>query len=287
MSSSRPSRAALRTGAVVLVAAAAGAGAVIGVDRATDSGSAPTSAAVSSPTTLPAAATTAGQPSLSQIYARESAGVVLITSTINAANESQPGGVPGGGGGGTETAQGSGVVLDTQGHILTNEHVVDGASSVKVKLADGTQATARVLGEDKSSDLAVIDVDVPSSKLDPIPLGSSAGLKVGDWVMAIGNPFGYVRSASVGIVSGLGRSIQAPNGFTIGNAIQTDAAINHGNSGGALLDADGRWSACRPRSPTRASTPTWAWASPSRSTRPRRSSGRSRRARRSPTPGSA
>jgi S1-C subfamily serine protease len=131
-------------------------------------------------------------------------------------------------------------VIDTEGHILTNAHVIDGERTVSVAFADGTTAKATVVGRDNSTDLAVLDVDLPASRLHPVPLGSSAGLRVGDWVMAIGDPFGYDRSASVGIVSGLDRQIQALNGFTIAGAIQTDAAINHGSSGGALLDDHGR-----------------------------------------------
>jgi S1-C subfamily serine protease len=131
------------------------------------------------------------------------------------------------------------VIIDEEGHILTNEHVVDGASKVQVELSTGTTVTAKVVGTDKSTDVALLDIDVPATELDPVPLGDSSAVAIGDPVLAIGDPFGYQASASAGIVSGLDRSIQAPNGFTITGAIQTDAAVNHGNSGGALLNAEG------------------------------------------------
>jgi S1-C subfamily serine protease len=111
---------------------------------------------------------------------------------------------------------------------------------VHVSFVDGTKANAKVLAEDKLLDLAVIKVGVPASVLKPLPIGSSDSLRLGDSVMAIGNPFGLDRSVSVGVVSGVHRQIQAPNGFTLSNAVQTDAAINHGNSGGPLIDWNGR-----------------------------------------------
>lgn len=144
---------------------------------------------------------------------------------------------PFGGGGGA--AEGSGFVYDTAGHVVTNEHVVDGASSVKVKLADGTTYSATVVGTDISTDLAVLKVDAPASKLTPLTLGDSSTLVVGDGVVAIGNPFGLDETVTSGIVSALDREIQAPDGTPIEGAIQTDAAVNHGNSGGPLLDLQG------------------------------------------------
>ena len=137
-------------------------------------------------------------------------------------------------------AEGSGFVIDKSGHIVTNQHVVDGATSLKVRFADGSSATAHVVGTDSSSDLAVIQVDVPAARLHPLSFGDSASLEVGDPVMAIGSPFGLTESASTGIVSALGRTIDAPNHYSISGAVQTDAAINHGNSGGPLLDASGK-----------------------------------------------
>jgi len=118
--------------------------------------------------------------------------------------------------------------------------VVSGASSVRVSFADGPSVSAKVIGVDRSSDLAMLDVDVAAERLHPLRLGSSSSVDVGEPVVAIGNPFGLDRSVTAGIVSGLNRQMQAPNGFTIPNAVQTDAPINQGNSGGPLLDADGK-----------------------------------------------
>jgi S1-C subfamily serine protease len=144
------------------------------------------------------------------------------------------------GGNVSSVAGGTGFVLDRTGRIVTNQHVVSGASFVHVSFADGTKVKARILAQDKLLDLAVIKVDVPAAVLKPLTLGDSDALRLGDPVMAIGNPFGLDRSVSVGVVSGLRRQIEAPNGFTLSNAIQTDAAINHGNSGGPLVDGQGR-----------------------------------------------
>jgi S1-C subfamily serine protease len=135
---------------------------------------------------------------------------------------------------------GSGFVLDRQGHILTSDHVVEGATRLHVTFADGHKVHARVVGRDPVLDLAVLSVRVPRSTLHPLALGSAGSLRVGDPVAAIGDPFDLDRSVSAGIVSAVGREMTAPNGFAIPDAIQTDAAINHGNSGGPLLDARGR-----------------------------------------------
>ncbi|MCC7229858.1 MAG: trypsin-like peptidase domain-containing protein [Fimbriimonadaceae bacterium] len=136
-----------------------------------------------------------------------------------------------------ETGQGSGVILSANGTIVTNNHVVQGASEVKVRLNDKRTFTAKVLGRDPRSDLAVIKIDAPN--LRPIEVGDSAQLEIGQWVMAIGNPLGFDNTVSVGVVSSLKRDL--PVGVTgLVNAIQTDAAINPGNSGGALTDATGR-----------------------------------------------
>jgi putative serine protease PepD len=123
---------------------------------------------------------------------------------------------------------------------VTAAHVVDGAASVTVTLQDGTTRTAKVLGKDDATDTAVISINPSGLTLHPLTLGSSARVGVGDPVAAIGDPFGYARSLSTGIVSGIDRTIQAPNGFTVAHAIQTDAALNPGNSGGPVLDASGR-----------------------------------------------
>jgi putative serine protease PepD len=136
--------------------------------------------------------------------------------------------------------QGSGFVYDAGGHIVTNEHVVDGASSVSVRFWNGKTLTARVMGTDASTDLAVLKVDAPASQLFPLSLGDSSTLVVGDQVVAIGSPFGLEGTVTSGIVSALHREMTSPDRFAIDNSIQTDAAINHGNSGGPLLNAQGK-----------------------------------------------
>ena len=150
------------------------------------------------------------------------------------------GGSPFGGQGQSATATGTGFVVDGKGHIVTAAHVVDGASSISVKFQDGTTRTAKLLGTDEATDVAVLSVDPSGLTLHPLALGSSASLAIGDQVAAIGDPFTYQRSLSTGVVSGLDRTISAPNGFTVAHAIQTDAALNPGNSGGPVLDASGQ-----------------------------------------------
>ncbi len=176
--------------------------------------------------------------SVNQVYRQAINGVVDITVT----SQSQGGGFGlfGGGGGTQETqGEGAGVVYDKSGDILTDEHVVDNATQVTVKFQDGRTAGAKVVGTDPSTDVAVIRVNVPSSELQPVPLADSSAAQVGDPVVAIGSPFSLPGTTTTGIVSAVGRSIMAPNNYTITGAIQTDAAINPGNSGGPLLDADG------------------------------------------------
>ena len=135
-------------------------------------------------------------------------------------------------------ASGSGVVLDSEGHVLTNNHVVEGASAITVKLeAEGQSYPASLVGAEPDSDLALLRVEAPAAKLHPLKLGDSSKVEVGDPVVAIGNPFDLERTVTSGIVSALQREIQAPNGTTIDNVIQTDAAINPGNSGGPLINA--------------------------------------------------
>jgi S1-C subfamily serine protease len=192
-----------------------------------------------SPTTQPTAASTgsAGR-SVRDIYKQEGRGVVFIQSQGVTTDSQSPFGAPQQG-----TATGSGFVVDNDGTIITNAHVVEGADSVQVRFAEnGEFIDADVRGVDTSADIAVLKIDPSkvSGGLTPIPLGDSSKAQVGDSVIAIGNPFGYSRTVTTGIVSGLQREIQAPNGFTIPDVIQTDASINPGNSGGPLLDSNGR-----------------------------------------------
>lgn len=135
---------------------------------------------------------------------------------------------------------GSGFVYDEAGHIVTNFHVVENADQIYITLADGTTLEATVVGQDPSNDLAVLQVDGQGHNLQVLPLGDSNALQVGQFVVAIGNPFGLERTLTFGVISSLGRIIQSPDGRFIGEAIQTDAAVNPGNSGGPLLDLDGR-----------------------------------------------
>jgi putative serine protease PepD len=171
------------------------------------------------------------------LYTSASSGVVDITANGTSSTRTQS---PFGGPRSSQsTATGSGFVVDSQGHIVTAEHVVQGATSITVKFQDGTIRKATVLGTDNGTDIAVLKVDPSGLTLHPLTVGSSASLQVGDSVAAIGDPFGYDRSFSTGIVSGLDRTIQAPNGFTVAHAVQTDAALNPGNSGGPMLDSSG------------------------------------------------
>jgi putative serine protease PepD len=172
------------------------------------------------------------------LYANANPGVVDITS--RGISSSGDGASPFGGSGQSATATGTGFVVDGKGHIVTAAHVVEGASSISVKFQNGTTRTAKVLGTDEATDVAVLSVDPSGLTLHPLALGSSASLSIGDEVAAIGDPFTYDRSLSTGVVSGLDRTISAPNGFTVAHAIQTDAALNPGNSGGPVLDASGR-----------------------------------------------
>ncbi len=175
--------------------------------------------------------------SISDIYKQEGRGVVFIQANGVTSDQSSPFGTPQQG-----TATGSGFVLDKDGYIATNAHVVQGAKSVTVSFSEnGDAVDAEVKGVDTSADLAVLKVDPSQVKnLTVVPLGDSSTAQVGNPVIAIGNPFGFSRTVTQGIVSGLQRQITAPNGFTISHVIQTDASINPGNSGGPLLDANGR-----------------------------------------------
>jgi S1-C subfamily serine protease len=188
---------------------------------------------------LASASAESGKPAgltVHQIYAKDGPGVAFIQATI-VQSVANPFGFPEQQRG---EASGSGFVLDNQGYIATNAHVVTGARNVRVSFNQGTPVPAKVVGKDVSTDLAVIKVNPAKTKLTPVPLGQSSRVQVGDPVVAIGNPLGFENTVTTGIVSALGRNITAPNDFTIDHAIQTDAAINPGNSGGPLIDAFGR-----------------------------------------------
>jgi S1-C subfamily serine protease len=204
-------------------------------------GSTPTATLAPAPLPEPAAQQSSGKGlTVNQIYQQDSPGVAFIQAE-SAPRPPSPFNPFGGSGGGTAT--GSGFVIDDQGHILTNAHVVEGAQKIEVTLGNTDSAqpvSATVVGKDPSTDIALLKVDVPSDQLHPLSLGDSSQVNVGDPVVAIGNPFGLDRTVTAGIVSALQREIKAPNGFQISNVIQTDAAINPGNSGGPLLDASGR-----------------------------------------------
>ncbi|MGO9954841.1 MAG: S1C family serine protease [Solirubrobacteraceae bacterium] len=185
----------------------------------------------------PTAFSTAHGMTINQIYRSTSPGVVDII--VDAQSQTPSFGFFGGGGSTQETeGEGAGVVYNTQGDILTDEHVVANETSVRVNFQNGKSYPATVVGTDSSTDVAVIHVNAPASELHPLVLANSADAQVGDPVVAIGSPFSLPETTTQGIVSQTGRSIQAPNGYTIPNAIQTDAAINPGNSGGPLLNAD-------------------------------------------------
>ena len=169
-------------------------------------------------------AVTDGSSSVREVYTRDGRGVVSVD--VAATSDAGPAG-------------GSGFVVDEAGHIVTNQHVVEGAEEISVRFADGMRREAEVVGQDPSTDVALIHVDAPKEALKPLTLGDSNSVGVGEPVIAIGNPLNVGISVTTGIVSGLGRPIKAPNNYTINDAVQTDAAINPGNSGGPLLDSRG------------------------------------------------
>ena len=169
-------------------------------------------------------AVTDGSSSVREVYTRDGRGVVSVD--VAATSDTGPAG-------------GSGFVVDKAGHIVTNQHVVEGAEEISVRFADGVRRGAEVVGQDPSTDVALIQVEAPREALKPLTLGDSNSVGVGEPVIAIGNPLNVGMSVTTGIVSGLDRPIKAPNNYTINDAVQTDAAINPGNSGGPLLDSRG------------------------------------------------
>ena len=199
---------------------------------------APVAAVAAIPTD--SAGTTTGPTTIdvADIYRRSAPGVVQITSTSRGASGTDVFGnpVPGE----PQRALGSGFVIDKEGHVVTNYHVVQGATSIEVSFSNQETVSAKVVGTDPSTDLALLDVDVDAKALTPLALADSDQVQVGDPVVAIGNPFGLERTVTAGIVSALQREVSAPNDYTIDHVIQTDAPINSGNSGGPLIDAQGR-----------------------------------------------
>ena len=234
MSSARPlaTFATLVAAAILGGAVAVGAVALLGgLDSPTTTVLTETSAA-QTPRLAPASGDAM---SINQIYERAASGVVRINATdrSTASGSTDPFG-------GQSSALGSGFVIDKSGHIVTNYHVVRDAGEVTVSFSNRDTVKAEVVGTDASTDLAVLRVATAANALTPLPLGNSDVVRVGDPVVAIGNPFGLDRTVTSGIVSALQRLITAPNRFTIDHVIQTDAPINPGNSGGPLLNARGQ-----------------------------------------------
>jgi S1-C subfamily serine protease len=232
-----------RTFAIPFVAALIGGGVVVAVIAAFG-GMGGTQKTITEIQSAPLTPSNASQvsPRLTphDIYVRDAPGVVFVTSTIVQKTES-PFNLFGGG----ETqrqgqATGSGIVIASNGTILTNYHVIENAIKVTVSLEKGETVNAQVIGKDPSNDLAVLRIPTDGLTLHPLTLGDSSSAQVGDPVLAIGNPFDLERTLTTGVVSALQRQITAPNGFAIDNVLQTDAPINPGNSGGPLLNAAGQ-----------------------------------------------
>jgi putative serine protease PepD len=217
---------------MVAAAAVIGGGAGAGIATLADGSS---SAKTTTITTAATGANVANTDlSVGQVAKDATKSVVEIDATSSDGNQSFPFG-----NGGSQSAEGTGFVYDTKGDIVTNQHVISGASRVKVKFSDGSTYSATVVGSDSATDIAVVHVNAPSSKLVPLTLADSSKVAVGDGVVAIGNPFGLDGTVTSGIVSAVGREISSPDDTPIAGAIQTDAAINHGNSGGPLLNLRG------------------------------------------------
>jgi len=237
-------------GTALVGAGAAGAAIAVGVVAATGGlGGASTTvrevidAAPARPAGSASFASASKPLTIHDVYARAAPGVVQVTATRRVAVQTNPFLDPFGFGGTTAETQealGSGFVIDKAGHIVTNYHVVQGAQRVQVSFSNNERLAAQVVGRDPATDVAVLQVKAQSRALTPLDLGNSDAVRVGDSVVAIGNPLGEDRSITSGIVSALQRRIFAPNGSPIDNVIQTDAALNHGNSGGPLLNTRGR-----------------------------------------------
>jgi S1-C subfamily serine protease len=228
---------------IAIVSAVIGAGAAVGVVEGFDLGSAKTTTTVVQQAPLGASANASDNDAsgltAGDIYKRDAPGVAFIRSQIVQRTQASPFdfGLPQEQQG---EATGSGFVIDKAGTILTNAHVVNGATKVTVQFADKKTVVAKVLGKDESTDLALLKVDPAGLDLAPLALGSSKGVEVGDPAIAIGNPFGLERTLTTGVISAVQRTIQAPNNFQIDDVLQTDAPINPCNSGGPLIDATGK-----------------------------------------------
>jgi S1-C subfamily serine protease len=228
---------------IPFVSALLGGGIVVGVLAAAgDLGESKKTIVTTVEASAPATPSNASQRTIGmsphEAYVRDAPGVAFVTSTIVQKTES-PFNIFG-----EETerqgqATGSGIVIDGNGTILTNYHVIENAVKVTVSFEKGESVEAKVIGKDPSNDLAILRVSPDGLRLHPLKLGNSAAVEVGDPVYAIGNPFDLERTLTTGVISALQREITAPNGFTINNVLQTDAPINPGNSGGPLLNAQG------------------------------------------------
>ena len=225
---------------VAIVSALLGSAAAVGIVSAFDLGGGQTTTVVEQAplqSTKQANSDTSGL-TARDIYKRDAPGVAFVKATVVQRTPSMfDFGMPQEQQG---EATGSGFVINKNGTILTNAHVVNGATKVTVSFQNNKTATAKVLGKDESTDLAVLKVDPSGLELHPLPLGDSSTVQVGDPTIAIGNPFGLERTLTTGVISATKRTIQAPNNFQIDNVLQTDAAINPGNSGGPLIDSTGR-----------------------------------------------
>ncbi len=229
-----PSRAARAAAVIVIACAGGGVGAALYASFGPNGTKTIVNDVTTSIPAQPVAATNGL--SINEIYQRAYKGEVDIKLTTSTTNTSGFGF----GGTQTESAEGSGIVYDTHGDIVTNEHVVSGATSITVTFWNGQTYKAHVVGSDPSTDLAVIKVAAPASILHPLTLADSSAVKIGDGVVAIGSPYGLTGTVTNGIVSALNRTITSPDNFSINSVIQTDAPINHGNSGGPLLNALGQ-----------------------------------------------
>jgi S1-C subfamily serine protease len=241
----RGRRETLAPAAALLVAAVAGGAVALGGAKLTGYGEGTTTVrevirdSASGQSQVASQSRPRGALSIGEIYNRAAPGVVQVTTTSKVEGQTDPFfgfDVPDE----TQRALGSGFVIDKAGYIVTNFHVIEDADTVEVSFSNNDSMKAKIVGKDPSTDIALLKVEASSRALRPLPLGDSAAIRVGDDVLAIGNPFGLERSATRGIVSAVQRPLRAPSGFTIDHVIQTDAALNRGNSGGPLMSARGQ-----------------------------------------------